>query len=151
MTGTQFVAGNGTERRIKLKYYYRVTRNWKAEMNLRTPKTLRVIKRSRMAASAITIRCRRPSQRLRALNRFSKSLRFFEKRALRRAVLPHRGRHSPALHFASLRPRACAGLRKVTSAVRALDCGRQRAGADAAARRLFLIFIFLIFIFILYS
>ena len=44
-------------------------------------------------------RCRRPSQRLRALNRFSKSLRFFEKRALRRAVLPHCGRHSPTLHF----------------------------------------------------
>ena len=40
MTGTQFVAGNGTERRIKLKYYYRVTRNWKAEMNLRTPRLL---------------------------------------------------------------------------------------------------------------
>ena len=38
MTGTQFVAGNGTESRIKLKYYYRVTRDWKAEMNLRTPK-----------------------------------------------------------------------------------------------------------------
>ena len=38
MTGTQFVAGNGTERRSKLKYYYRVTRDWKAEMNLRTPK-----------------------------------------------------------------------------------------------------------------
>ena len=38
MTGTQFVAGNGTERRIKLKYYYRVTRDWKAEMNLRTPR-----------------------------------------------------------------------------------------------------------------
>ena len=38
MAGTQFVAGNGTERRIKLKYYYRVTRDWKAEMNLRTPK-----------------------------------------------------------------------------------------------------------------
>ena len=47
-----------------------------AEMNLRTPKTLRVIKRSRMAASAITICCRRPSQRLRALNRVSKLLRF---------------------------------------------------------------------------
>ena len=42
MTGTQFVAGNGTERRIKLKYNYMITCDWKAEMNLRTPKTLRV-------------------------------------------------------------------------------------------------------------
>ena len=39
MTGTQFVAGNDTERRIKLKYNYMITCDWKAEMNLRTPKT----------------------------------------------------------------------------------------------------------------
>ena len=37
-TGTQFVTDNDTERQIKLKYHYRSTRDWKAEMNLRTPK-----------------------------------------------------------------------------------------------------------------
>ena len=77
--------------------------------------------RSCRAASAITIRCRRPSQRLRALNRFSKSLRFFEKRALRRAVLPHCGRHSPALHFEGSGSRACALPAPSTSAIRALE------------------------------
>ncbi|WP_276741417.1 hypothetical protein, partial [Victivallis vadensis] len=30
-TGTQFVAGNDTERRIKLKYNYMVMCDWKAE------------------------------------------------------------------------------------------------------------------------
>ena len=42
MTGNQFVTGNDTERRIKLKYNCMITCDWKAEMNLRTPKTLRV-------------------------------------------------------------------------------------------------------------
>ena len=34
MTGTQFVTGNDTERRVKLKYNYMVMCDWKAEMNL---------------------------------------------------------------------------------------------------------------------
>ena len=38
----QFVTGNDTERRIKLKYNCMIMCDWKAEMNLRTPKTLRV-------------------------------------------------------------------------------------------------------------
>ena len=42
MTGNQFVACDDTERRIKLKYHYGITCDWKAEMNLRTPKTLRI-------------------------------------------------------------------------------------------------------------
>ena len=39
MTGTQFVAGNDTERRIKLKYNYMVMCDWKAEREqaLRAP------------------------------------------------------------------------------------------------------------------
>ncbi len=37
-TGTQFVAGNGMERQMKLMYYYMSMCDWKAEMNLRTPK-----------------------------------------------------------------------------------------------------------------
>ena len=37
-TGTQFVAGNGMERQMKLMYYYMSMSDWKAEMNLRTPK-----------------------------------------------------------------------------------------------------------------
>ena len=38
-TGTQFVAGNDTERRIKLKYNYMVMCDWKAEREqaLRAP------------------------------------------------------------------------------------------------------------------
>ena len=34
----QFVTGNDTERRIKLKYNYMITCDLKAEMNLRTPR-----------------------------------------------------------------------------------------------------------------
>ena len=34
----QFVAGNDTERQMKLMYYYMSMCDWKAEMNLRTPK-----------------------------------------------------------------------------------------------------------------
>ena len=117
----------------------------KAEMNLRTPKTLRVagtLSRFRGCVCnyqlMLTPLAAAPRSEPAAQKRFAS----LSGRALRRAVLPHRDRHSPALHFASLRPRAGAGLRKATSAVRALDCDRQRAGADAAARLFFLIFIF---------
>ena len=34
----QFVAGNDTERQMKLMYHYMNMCDWKAEMNLRTPK-----------------------------------------------------------------------------------------------------------------
>ena len=34
MTGTQFMAGNDTERRIKRKYNYMITCDWKAELKL---------------------------------------------------------------------------------------------------------------------
>ena len=37
-TGIQFVAGNGMERQMKLMYHYMSMYDWKAEMNLRTPK-----------------------------------------------------------------------------------------------------------------
>ena len=37
-TGTQFVAGNGMERQMKLMYHYMSMCDWKAEMNLRTPR-----------------------------------------------------------------------------------------------------------------
>ncbi|PVY46006.1 hypothetical protein C8D82_101205 [Victivallis vadensis] len=34
MTGTQFMAGNDTEMRIKRKYNYMITCDWKAELKL---------------------------------------------------------------------------------------------------------------------
>ena len=36
----QFVSGNDTERQTKLKYNYMITWDWKAEMNLRTPRLI---------------------------------------------------------------------------------------------------------------
>ena len=37
-TGTQFVACDDAEKRMKLKYHYMIACDWKAEMNLRTPR-----------------------------------------------------------------------------------------------------------------
>ena len=56
--------------------------------------------RSRMAASAITIRCRRPSQRLRALNRCSKiASRFLSSARSAGRYCSGCGPHSRTLHF----------------------------------------------------
>ena len=38
MTGTQFVTCNNTERQTKLMSEYMITRDLKAEINLRTPR-----------------------------------------------------------------------------------------------------------------
>ena len=38
MTGNQFVTGNDTERQTKLMSEYMITRDLKAEINLRTPR-----------------------------------------------------------------------------------------------------------------
>ena len=104
----------------------------------RTPKTLRVMGGScpRVAVSAIINNRCRPSRRLRALNRFSKSLCSFENRALRRAVLFRLRSAFADLAFRCAPGRACAVLRTATS-VPPLDRVRQAAGGVNRLRRIF--------------
>ena len=110
----------------------------------RTPKALRVMGGScpRVAVSAIINNRCRPSRRLRALNRFSKSLCSFENRALRRAVLFRLRSAFADLAFRCAPGRACAVLRTATS-VPPLDRVRQAAGGDGGKPPVLFLFIFL--------
>ena len=109
----------------------------------RTPKALRVMGGScpRVAVSAIINNRCRPSRRLRALNRFSKSLCSFENRALRRAVLFRLRSAFADLAFRCAPGRTCAVLRTATS-VPPLDRVPVARGGDAAKAAVILDFYF---------